>query len=196
MKRIQSASTRLLLPALAFATLAGHAWPATPIITETPDCYIVELTGQAPPTRETLPPAPKVEPYLVERIIEHPDYFEVEIIGVPPSTSSQQAAPTRPAPSYSAPAAAPPPREVAVSQPQPVAPPKRPEQEVTSSSAYQGQVDQLKSMQKDLAELQTGPSYESKEDQQQRRQKLNEKLKEIRGVTTGLRQMKTEAAGR
>lgn len=172
---------------LASLLLFSFDAEAAPRIIELPDRIIVELYG-TPSTPE--PPAfpPKAqEQYLVERFENHPDHYEVELVGKPEHDNDKQT--DHPASAY----------------PQAVITQTATEQ-TYSPSNYGGDLsampaqspyyrelsERIRTLQRERQEcLKTAPG-EERADRERKRREADEKLREIRAVSAEMAQLRSQ----
>jgi len=171
---------------IAILLLVFARYEAVSGIIELPDRVIAELHG-APTTPAPAPPPESSEPYLVERFVEHADYYEVELIGKPDgekhNPGNQDGPVSSPAPTLTAQAAAdPPPSSISYGSGSPPA----------VSPYYQELSERIRTLQRERQEcLKTTPG-EERADRERKRREADEKLREIRAVSAEMAQLRSQ----
>lgn len=168
---------------LLFTTIAE----AAPRIIELPDRIIVELYG-TPGTPESPAPPPKAkEPYLVERFENHPDHYEVELVGKPEHDKDKPADHAASASAYP---------QTVITQTatdQTYSPPgyggdtpAMPAQ----SPYYRELSERIRTLQRERQEYLKISPGEERADRERKRREAEEKLREIRAVSAEMAQLR------
>lgn len=178
--------TRASLFAVLLLLLFARA-EAAPRITEHPDRIIVELRGtpETPAPLVTAPPSN--EPYLVERFVEYPDHYEVELIGRPdrgkhnPEEEPAASYPT----AFSSQVAA---ESLPSASPRDSGTPS----ELASSPYYRELSDRIRTLQRERQESLKSAPGESREERELKRREADEKFREIRAVSAEMAQLRSQ----
>lgn len=162
---------------------------AAPGITELPDRIIVELRGTPPAPAPPSPLAPPREPYLVERIVEHADHYEVELIGRPDRGKLNAADQPVPSQHHSSASAMP-----ATSEPPSLATPRATgaSAPLAASSYYKELSERIRTLQRERQECLKMTPGEDRGERERKRREADEKFREIRDISARMAQLREQ----